>query len=287
MDSYLQFNQTYPLKIFKHEKGTITYRMIGDSDDIIVALMHGLMFDNNAYFQLFLLLKKRFSVLSIETVKPLNKAKDDVELVHELTQSLGISRHHMIGMNLGGYRSLLYQIQYHNKLKTLTLIQPLIYTTAPSEQENQVISTIKEIINTMDELRQTLHLDDSKMALLEQINAVIDTHDNIIDNDQMMYFEYLLSRYDQAAEINQIKTIKNHLNEPPLKRNQLSLLTSSTYLIYGNDDDPFFGHDMALVACDVLSKVRIEYINATRYDLILRPHILAYKIIKHIESIAI
>ena len=284
LDRYIKFNLTYPTHVFKHEKGSITYRIIGQSEAVMVCLMQGLMFDNTAHFQLFLLLKKHAKVISIETVKPLYQAKDDVVLIHKLLQFLDISKYHMVGMNLGGYMALAYQAKYHSQLKTLTLIQPLIVVTKPSKEQNKAIMTIKEVIEGMSELRKTLHLDDAKMALLEQIKDIVELHDTSDDIDQMDYFEYLLSRYDQDKEITLLQTLIDHLNDEPLKRDDVDTLSSLTYLLYGNDDDPFFGHDMALVACDVLSKSRIEYINITRYDIILKPHLLAYKIIKFIEK---
>lgn len=285
IDQYKQFHQTYKKKVFNHEKGVITYREIGHKKTVMLAFMQGLMFNNDAHFQLFMMLEKHVKVISIESVKPLHNAKDAIDMIKDLLDFLTIDTYHVMGMNFGGYLGLSYASQTSLHLNTLTLIQPLIYTKEPTPEEKGAIKTICEVIESVKELRKSLSLDDSKMALLEQIKEFIETHDLSDKAQQMDYFEFLLSGYLEKDEHSQLEWLSFFLNQDALIPHDLSKVMHQTYVLYGNDDDPFFGHDMALIACQKLSKSTIEFLDMTRYDMIIKPHVLAYKIIKFIENL--
>jgi hypothetical protein len=79
-------------------------------------------------------------------------------------------------------------------------------------------------------------------------------------------------------------SIKDFLTSPSYQKEEFIGLTEKSYILYGDDEDPFYGPAMLEVAIDLLENPKVDYLEMNRFEIILKPQKFTYKIMKFIEK---
>jgi pimeloyl-ACP methyl ester carboxylesterase len=286
LEGYLLFNKTYETRIFHHALTDIEYQVIGEGEEKLLMLLESSMFDTQAYYRLLLLMAKRYQIIIINSLKPIYRHSVMSEAIDDLFKFLHIDKIHIIGMNHGGSLALYYAKYYTKKVKSLILYHSIAHTSFMNEEAFALKEFLLKTIEELKDLRKQVTLNQIKMSLLDQIKAYVTQLEDVNYDEAIEYIEYLISLFDTDDEVYQMSRIKDFLTEEPLNKENFKDLERRSYIVYGNDEDPIFGTAMLEVAIDLFEQPKVEYLNLNKFEIILKPHKFAYKIIKYIESLS-
>ena len=277
--------ETYRPKIrFSSERIDFNYRLSGSGDEVILTLLESSMFKTTAYYQLLQILETKYKVLVIEDLNPVYDHQMIIKGIKGLLDALSYRHIHLLGMNLGGSLALMFAKYDPIRIKSLILYHSIVHTSFMNKEAKDLKEQLLKTIDDVKDLRKIMSLDDIKIALMAQIKDFI-THIEDIDQEQAYdYFEYLMSQYQTNDETYQMQRIKDFLLSEPLDAKSFEALSKQSYILYGDDEDPFYGPMMLEIAVDLFNNPKVEYLKHNRFEIILKPEQFANKILEHIKE---
>lgn len=284
LNAYLTYIEQRHRGHFIYEDFDFQYHLTGQGEETILVLLESSVFKTEAYFLFLRILESRYKVLVIHDLKPLFNHEKIIDGIAHLLRHLSLDQIHIIGMNHGGSLALTFAKKYRNALSSLILYHSIIHTHFMNEEALSLKKFFLKTIDELEELRKTMSLNQIKMALLEQIHQFIERLDDIDHDEANDYFEYLLSLYQESDEQYQMKRIKDFLLSPSYQKEEFVGLTEKSYILYGDDEDPFYGPAMLEVAMDLLDNPKIDYLEMNRFEIILKPHKLAHKVFQFLKK---
>ncbi len=263
LDQYQTFIKKYPKKSFHYRGDVMNYRLFGTGEKTIVLWVGSSMFTSEAYFKLQEALSHDFQVLTVEDLAMKISVERIIDCLSNLIKFIGLKKISLLGMSHGGGLAQVFARDHASQTEYLILYNT---PTHPKKGDEYTEDVIKGILHTIDELknlRKIMPLNAIKQALIDQIKQVLSKEDEI------EYFEFLISKYTETDERQQMEIIRDLLANYRFQKMDFKYLNYRTLLFYSHDEDPLGGSALIEALVDMMTNPKLQYIETDRFQLIL------------------
>lgn len=262
-ENYQNFIEKHEVTTYNFMGEKINYRFFGQGDKVILMLLGSSMFSGEAYFKLFEALEDDYKILTINYSKNIQKIEEFMSIIIQVLDILKINQVYLLGASHGGGLAQVFAKGYPNRVLSLMLYNTLTKTKMMNNESKEIISQVLSAIEELKELRKIMPLNSIKEALLSQIES------SLIDKNDIEFFEYLVSKYDETDENNQMHLIKDLLANHEFEIEDFRYLEDRVLILYGHDDDPFGGTELIESLVELMPKAKLTFIDSDRFSLVL------------------
>jgi pimeloyl-ACP methyl ester carboxylesterase len=276
-ENYQKFLEHHEVTTYNFMDEKITYRFFGQGEKVILMLLGSSMFSSEAYFKLFEELENGYKILTINYSKTIQKIDEFMSVVIQVLDILKINHVYLLGASHGGGLAQVFAKNYPNRVIGLMLYNTLTNTKLMNSQSKEIINQVLTAIEELKELRKIMPLNQIKSALLNQIE------ESLVDKNDIEFFEYLISKYDEKDEQIQMFMIKDLLANYEFELEDFNYLNDKVLILYGHDDDPFGGTELIESLVELMPKSKLSFIESDRFSLVLDSNQFAKEIKEFIK----
>jgi 3-oxoadipate enol-lactonase len=262
-ENYQNFIEKHEVTTYNFIGEKINYRFFGHGEKVILMLLGSSMFSSEAYFKLFEALEDDYKILTINYSKNIQKIDEFMSIIIQVLDILKINHVYLLGASHGGGLAQVFAKRYPNRVLSLMLYNTLTKTKMMNNESKEIISQVLNAIEELKELRKIMPLNSIKQALLSQIES------SLIDKNDIEFFEYLISKYDETDEQIQMYLIKDLLANYEFELEDFKYLEDKVLILYGHDDDPFGGTELIESLVELMPNAKLTFIDSDRFSLVL------------------